>query len=111
MMTLTQLIHAAPFDDATRGKILTELDSYTEDQKIELTETAWEMIAATHQNELDYLTDKTLLEAQEKKTPLSRDLLEAAQKQADLSIKSRFENAHDTEEIAKVQQEIAQQSS
>lgn len=110
-MTLTQLIHAAPFKDATREKILTELDTYTEDQKRELTETAWELIAASHQNELDYLTDKTILEAKEKNTPLSQDVFEAAKKQADLSIKSRFGSAHDTEEIAKVQQEIAQQAS
>ena len=109
-MTITKLLKAAPFDEKTRQDILQNLNSYTEDQKREITELAWTMIAAQYQADYDEMTDLAMVDAEKNNKPFTPEDVAAIKKKADIHVQERFEQAESEEQIAEVQKEIQQQT-
>jgi len=109
MMTLTKLIHTAPFDEETRKELLGKLDSLSEDQKRLITELAWTMLATNQEALYASKTDAALQEIYSGKVSYSPMMLDAIQEEVDLEFSKREEQADAAMQIKQVKQDIANQ--
>lgn len=106
MITFQTLITIAPFDDETRAQIASQEPSLTEDQKLQLTQLAWSLLAQQYRAKLDSKVDDILLEIQEGKRAYNREEFKKAEEELDLEFATKLESSQTTEAIQAVKGEI-----
>ncbi|MCR4264392.1 MAG: hypothetical protein NUV98_06780 [Candidatus Roizmanbacteria bacterium] len=108
MTSLTTLIQTAPFDGETRKLIMDKLPTLSADQKREITELGWTMIAAEYENMLTTQTDLMLADMEEgKKIYQPSDFRELSDQLA-VDVAKKLELSGTSDEIKQVKDQLAQ---
>lgn len=78
MITVKQLIQAAPFPDDVKSEMISKTDTFSPEKKYEVENLCWSLINAEIQNKLNYAIEKNIAESvfQDKDTHLDVPALE-----------------------------------
>ena len=110
MITLNSLVKVAPFDEKTRGDILSKIEKneLDESQKLQMTSLCWDMITMLYETQLQIIYDAMLLEETEgKKTYSQNDFIEQRLKLMN-EIAVQFEAVSKEEAITEVKKQLAE---
>lgn len=76
-IALTTLVKIAPFDEQVKKELLSKIDSFTSDQKLELSDLAWKYLSNLYQAKLAVMVENARLdEAEGKKYYTPNDFTE-----------------------------------
>jgi len=108
-VNLKTLIKAVPFKEETRQDLLKRLDSLTETQKIDLSDTCWAVLAQMYFARLRYEKGKLMLEIQQGKREFNKQDFEEVKEKITKQFAKRLKSVQTEESIEQIRQKLQQQ--